>query len=41
MKVEFSQQIMEKYSNIMKTCPVRAKLFHADGQTYMKKLDEG
>jgi len=29
MKLEFSQQIFEKSSNFMKSCPVGAKLLHA------------
>ena len=33
MKLEFSQQISEKYSNIMKIRPVEAELLHTDGQT--------
>jgi len=35
MKLEISRQILEKYKkiNIMKIRPVRAELFHADGQT--------
>jgi hypothetical protein len=34
MKVKFSQQIFEKYSNVkfLENCPVEAKLFHVDGQ---------
>jgi len=31
MKYEFFQKIFEKYSNIIKICPVGAELFHADG----------
>ena len=44
MKLEFSGQIFEKYSNInlMKILPVEAELFHADGRkdvmTDMEKL---
>jgi hypothetical protein len=41
VKLEFSRQIFEKYSNIkfpIKIRPVEAKLFHADGQTDMTKL---
>jgi hypothetical protein len=37
MKVEFSLQFLEKYSNIMKINTVRAELFHADRRTYMTK----
>jgi len=33
MKLEFSQQIFEKYSNFMKICPVGAELFHVDRWT--------
>jgi hypothetical protein len=35
MKLEFSRQIFEKYSNIKfhEIHPVRTELFHADGQT--------
>jgi len=34
MKLEFSQQIFEKYnSNFMKIRPLKAGLFHADKQT--------
>jgi len=36
MKLEFSEEIFEKYSNIkflMKTIPAGAKLLHADRQT--------
>jgi hypothetical protein len=32
MKLEFSQQNFEKYSNSMKIHPVCAELFHADGR---------
>jgi hypothetical protein len=37
MKIEFSRQIAEKYSNtkFMKIRPVGAELFHADEQTDM------
>jgi hypothetical protein len=40
MKLEFSQQIFKKYSNIKfhEICLVGAELFHVDGQTDMKKL---
>jgi hypothetical protein len=44
MKLEFSRQIFEKYSdvNLKKIRPVEAELFHADrqtdGQTDMAKL---
>ena len=40
MKLEFSRQILEKYSNInvMKIRPVGAELLFADGQTDMTKL---
>ena len=33
MKLEFSRQIFEKaeISNIIKTRPIRAEMFHADG----------
>jgi hypothetical protein len=30
MKIEFSREIFEKYSNIVKMLPVGAELFHAD-----------
>jgi len=30
MYLEFSMQILKKYSNFMKIHPVGAKLFHAD-----------
>jgi len=30
MKLEFSQQVFEKYTNVMKIRQVRAELFHAD-----------
>jgi hypothetical protein len=33
MKLEFSQQIYEKYSNFMKICPMAAKLLQADRRT--------
>ena len=33
MKFEFSRQIFEKYSNIMKIRVVRAELFHANRKT--------
>jgi len=35
MKLDFSQQIFETYSNInlMEICPVGAELLHADGQS--------
>jgi len=33
MKLEYSRQIFEKYSDFMKIRPVGAELFHADGQT--------
>jgi hypothetical protein len=35
MKVEFSQLIFKKYSNVKfhKICPVRAKLLQEDGRT--------
>jgi hypothetical protein len=35
MKLEFSRQIFEKYSNIkvIKICPMGAELFHAGGRT--------
>jgi len=33
LKLEFSRQIFEKYSNIMKILPVGAELFYADRQT--------
>jgi hypothetical protein len=33
LKLEFSQQIVEKYSNFMKIPPVRADMLHADGWT--------
>jgi hypothetical protein len=33
MKLEFSRQIFEKMSNLMKIRPVGADLFHADGRT--------
>jgi len=35
MKLEFSWQIFEKYSNLMEIIPVEAELFHADGRTDM------
>jgi hypothetical protein len=40
MKIEFSQEIFEKSSNIncLKIRPVDAELLHADGQTDMTKL---
>ena len=40
MKLQFSRQIFEKYSNIkfMTIRPVRAELFHEDGRTDMTKL---
>jgi len=38
MKVEFSEQIFEKYSNYMTIRPVRAELLHAEGQKDMKTL---
>jgi hypothetical protein len=36
MKLEFSRNIFEKFSNknLMKIHPVTADLFHVDGQTY-------
>jgi hypothetical protein len=39
MKIEFSQQIFEKYSNtkFYENPPVGAELFHADRQTDMTK----
>ena len=42
MEFEFSGQIFEKYSNLMKICPVGADLFHEDGQTdiQMDRHDE-
>jgi len=33
MKLEFSQQILEKLSNFIKTRPLGAQLFHADRRT--------
>jgi len=33
MKLKFSRQIFEKYSNFMKIRPVAAKLFREDGRT--------
>jgi len=33
MKLEFSRQIYEKYSNFMKICPVGAVSFYAEGRT--------
>jgi hypothetical protein len=33
MKIEFSRNIFEKYSNFMKIRPVGAQLLHADGRT--------
>jgi hypothetical protein len=33
MKIEYSRQIFEKYSDFMKIRPVGAELIHADGQT--------
>jgi hypothetical protein len=40
MKLAFSQQIFEKYSNINfhEVRPVGAQLFHADRRTHMTKL---
>jgi len=38
MKVEFSWQAFEKYSNFMTIRPVGAELLHADGQKDMKTL---
>jgi hypothetical protein len=38
MKLEFSRQIFEKYSNFMKIRPVGAELFHEEGRTDMTKL---
>jgi hypothetical protein len=32
MKLEFSQQIFGKYSDLTKIQPVRSELFHADGR---------
>jgi hypothetical protein len=31
MKLEFSPQILDKYSDLIKVCPVGAELFHAGG----------
>jgi ureidoglycolate hydrolase len=33
MKVEFSRESFEKYSNIMKIRPMGAEVFHVDGET--------
>jgi hypothetical protein len=33
IKLEYSPQILEKYSSFMKILPVGAELFHADGRT--------
>jgi hypothetical protein len=33
MKLEFSRQIFEAYSGLLKIRLVRAELFHPDGQT--------
>jgi len=33
MKLKFSRQIFEKYSNFMQICPVGAVLFYAKGRT--------
>jgi len=41
MKIEFSPQIFEKYSNFTKIRPVGAESFHADRQTDMTKLTVG
>jgi hypothetical protein len=40
MKLDFSWQIFEKYSNIKfhENCSVGAELLHSDGQTDMMKL---
>ena len=41
IKIEFSRQVLEKYShiyNFTKIRPVGAKFFHADGQKDMTKL---
>jgi hypothetical protein len=35
MTLEFSREILEKYSNSMKVSPVGAELFHAGGRTDM------
>ena len=37
MKLKFSRQIFEKYSNI-KICPMGAEIFHSDGKTAMTNL---
>jgi hypothetical protein len=37
MKLEFSRQFFEKYSNFVKIHPVGTELFHVDGQTDMTK----
>jgi len=33
MKLEFSRQIFEKYSNFTKISPLEAELIHAEGRT--------
>jgi len=38
MKLEFSRQIFEKYSNFMKIHSVGVELFHVDGRTNMTDL---
>jgi len=40
MKLVFSRQIFEKFSNVnlIKICPVEADLFYSDGQTDVTKL---
>jgi hypothetical protein len=37
MKLEFSRQIFERFSNFTKIGPVGVELFHADGRTDMTK----
>jgi hypothetical protein len=38
MKLEFSQQILEKFLNFTKICPVQGELLHAGGRRDMTKL---